>query len=84
MECDFHRTSYRKIIFEDLKCTWARAPRVLEIARKVLGKTYSRPSSEELEDDSINTWKPALLGYEKLGGLSWIDSHVPESYSQEK
>ena len=40
MEWDFHRT-YMKIISEDLKFTWARAPRSLEAAEGTR-KTYSR------------------------------------------
>jgi hypothetical protein len=67
----------QKIIFEDLKSTRARAPRSLKTARKVLGKTHSRRSSEELEDDFRSTWKPALLGYEELEGLLGIDPQVP-------
>jgi hypothetical protein len=72
MECNFHRP-IQKIFFEDLKSTRARAPRSLETARKVLEKTHSRRSLEELEDDSRSTRKSTLLGYEELGGLPGID-----------
>ena len=74
MECDFHRTSYMKIIFEDLKSTRARAPRSLEAARKYSGDIFQ---DEELEHDSRITRKPAVFGYETLGGLSEIDLWVP-------
>jgi hypothetical protein len=60
-----------------MKSTRGRAPCSLEVAKKVIGKTHSRQSSEELEDDSKSTQKPALLGYEELGGLSRIDPQVP-------
>jgi hypothetical protein len=60
-----------------LKSIRARAPHSLEAAWNVLGKTYSRSISEELEDDSSSTWKPAVFGYEELESLSGIDPQVP-------
>jgi hypothetical protein len=67
-----------KIIFlKHLKSTRARPSRNLEAARKVLGKTHSKRSSKELEDDSRSNQKSALLSYEESGGLSGIDPQVP-------
>jgi hypothetical protein len=65
MESDFHRAPYKRF-----KLLGARAPHSLETAWKVHGKTNSRQSSEDFDDDSRSTWKPAVLGYEELGGLS--------------
>ena len=59
-----------KIISEDLKFTWARAPRSLEAAEGTR-KTYSRWSLEEIEDDiKKELGSNYSIGYEELRDLS--------------
>jgi hypothetical protein len=54
----------------------AWAPHNLETAKEELGKHLQDEVSEELEDTSKSTRKPALLGYEELQGLLGIDPQV--------
>jgi hypothetical protein len=67
MECEFHRTPYKRRLE---KLLGARALHSLDTAKKVLKRHIQDRSSEELEYASKSTRKPAVLSYEKLEGLS--------------
>jgi hypothetical protein len=64
-------------IKEDLTTTHGMSTSQPRCSQESTRKTPSRRSSEELEDTFRSTWKPAVLNYEELGGLSdrWDCTH---------
>jgi hypothetical protein len=57
-------------IKKDLTTTWGMSTSQPRCSQGSTRKTPSRWSSVELEDAFRSTWKPTVLNYEELGGLS--------------